>query len=304
MSDVSGYFGKIWETSEGWKSNCPKCGNLDRTFNWNTDKGVGCCFHASCAWYFKNGGVTAGRLHAFFSRAGIHHVVPEVIAESKEADVELPEEFQLIRDLKSELRSSLYAYLSRRHIPRRVVDRTRLGYCESGKRWGYIILPVFDDEGKVVYWQGRRFKNREPKFYNPKSSKKSDLVYCVSRGTKPNRIVVVESVMNALTLETMERGRTAVMAILGKTISEAQRDKILWHEKYVKEFVVALDGDARRDAVELAEKFQGIFPCTKIANVPNGEDINSLGREKAWWLVERAELFNARNRTEFMMREV
>jgi hypothetical protein len=304
MDDVRQFFGQVWETPEGWKSHCPKCGDTEKKFAWNTQKNVGCCFHNSCAWFYQNGGVTLRRITSFFSNTGFEHVIPKVVEMSEEADVTLPKEFKLIKDLKEDIRDSLYAYLNHRQIARRIVDKAKIGYCETGKYWGYMIFPVFDEVGEVVYWQGRRFKNREPKFWNPKSSKKSELVYCVSVGTAPRCIVIVESVINALTIENMEISKVAVMAILGKSLSETQMDYILSHERYTKEIIIALDGDARRDTVGIAERLQHTKCIIKMANVPDGEDINSLGREKAWDIIRSAEVYNQRKRTEFIVREV
>lgn len=306
MPDIKSFFGKVFPTGEGWKADCPRCGDHERKFAWNVEKRVGCCFHSSCLWYYENGGVTERRLFVFFGVRGVQHSVPEVVEQAEEADVSLPKEFKLIKDLDKEMRATLYAYLCRRDIPRRVVDKAKLGYCETGKRWGYIILPVFNENGEVVYWQGRRFKNREPKFYNPKSSKKSDLVYCISRCTKPTRIILVESVINALTLENLAGagGKTTVIALLGKSMSEAQKDYVLCHERRLEELVVALDGDARRDTMGIIDALNHKIPALKIANIPNGEDINSLGREKAWHLINHAEVYNPNKRIEFMTRQV
>lgn len=301
--DIAGYFEQVTETSEGFKARCPACGDTRKLFSWNTQKQVGCCHQAECRWYVGHGGVTLGRLRAWFNKQGIEHVIPEVIEAAPEADVELPKEFELVKDLDNRDRENIYAYLRHRDLPRQIVDRAKVGYCKSGKYWGYIILPIFDEDGAVAYWQGRRFKDREPKFWNPRSSKKSELIYCVSRSTRPKSMVVVESAINALTLESIDISSIMIIAILGKSMSDSQRDQILVHEKSLRELVIALDGDARRDTVEIAAKFDGIVPV-KIANVPDGEDINSLGREKAWSIIRHAELYDKRRRTEFMLREV
>jgi DNA primase len=302
--NIESYFDQVWETSEGFKANCPACGDHEKKFSWNTEKQVGCCFHSSCRYFYQRGGVTLRRLMAWFGKSGMERIVPEIIEKAPEADVSLPKEFRLIDELESKDRGNIYAYLESRHLPRRIVDKAKIGYCPDGKFWGYIILPVFDEEGNVVYWQGRRFKNREPKFWNPKSSKKSEMLYCISRSRRPKILVLVESVINTLTLESLESGKTMIVGILGKSLSEEQRDQILAYEKWIASIVIALDGDARRDAVSIAEKFLGILPVVKIANVPNGEDINSLGREKAWHLIHGAEIFNPKKRIEFMTREV
>jgi len=302
--DIEGYFEQVWQTNEGFKANCPACEDREKKFAWNTQKQVGCCFHSGCKWYVGNGGVTLRRLNAWFSGRGFEHIVPEVVEKAPDADVTLPEEFTLIKDLEERDRKNIYAYLESRDLPRRIVDKAKVGYCPNGKLWGYIILPIFDDEGNVVYFQGRRFKDREPKFWNPKSSKKSDLVYCVSRSRKPKTIILVESAINALTLELMEPSKIMVMAILGKSLSDKQRDHVLTYEKYLRELIIALDGDARRDTMGIVDQFIRIIPVIKIVNVPNGEDINSLGRKRAWDLINRAEPYNGNKRIEFMVREV
>lgn len=301
--DVTGYFEEVWPTSEGFKSNCPACGDTEKKFAWNTEKEVGCCFHSSCDWFYQHGGITVGRLKAWFTGRGIEHVVPVEIEKAEDADVSLPKEFKVVQDLQKTDRQNIYAYLRHRDLPNRIVDAAKVGYCTKGKYWGYIIFPVFDYEGNVAYWQGRRFKDREPKFWNPKSSKKSDLVYCVSKCQKPKTIILVESAINALTLESMQCGKTMVMALLGSSLSDTQYEHVMSYKRYMLELVIALDPDAYRKAVEIADRFRRVLSSVRIANVPEGEDINSLGREKAWELVRHAEVYDSKRRMEFMTRE-
>lgn len=253
----------------------------------------------------KKGGVTAGRANAFFSSTGLTLQVPEIVESEEESDVQLPEEFRVIKTLDDGLRDTLYSYLESRGISRSITKSARVGYCQSGKWWGYLIFPVFNDEGKVVYWQARRFKDREPKFYNPKSSRKSDLVYRINPSVRPRRIILVESIINTLTIEDLQDGKTVVMALLGKSLSETQKQYIMQFEKKLKTLVIALDGDARRDAVEIAEQFSAIgVPKVEVAPIPDGEDINSLGRENSLKRIRRAEVFNRNSRIELMTRKV
>jgi DNA primase len=299
--DVTTYFPQIRETAEGFSANCPRCEDKERKFYYNTEKGVGCCFHAECPWFKDRGGVTERRLVSYFSGQGVVTTTPEVIRSSKEADVKLPKEFALIADLDYEMKDTLYSYLGSRGIPKKVVQAARVGYCETGRFWGYMIFPVFDDEGEVAYWQGRRFKNRTPKFYNPKSTRKSELVYRINNARRPKTIILVESIINALTLESgIPSTHNLVLGLLGKSMSQEQRDQVLLYERWIESLVIALDGDAVRDAVEIASQFQGLVPATKIARVPDGEDINSLGREKAWDLIYQAPVYSEKHRMEFL----
>lgn len=309
MRDVKSYFPAITETNEGWKANCPACDDQKKAFNWNDAKQVGCCFHADCRWYYQRGGVTARRLLGFFSGSNVVPIIPNIV-EASEPEVGLPEEFRVIEEQKPNLRETLYAYLSSRGISRRVVDKARLGYCENGKHWGYLIFPVFNEDGEVVYWQGRRFKDREPKFINPKSSRKTELIYRINPTARPKKIVLLESILNVLTLENMSVGATTVpIGLFGKTISLIQIQKVLEVEKYLREIIIALDPDARREAIGIAEQFSflqeipGNRVLIKIPRFPANEDVNSLGREKSWELIREAPLFEVQKRTSDILRE-
>src|SRR5580692_8842261 len=111
MSDITAYFQKIKESSNGWKASCPRCRHTGNTFSWSTEKNVGCCFNAACPWYYQRGGISHGRLSAFFNVSGIEETVPEVIQASETAEVKLPKEFRLIEDLHPSLGDKLFAYL-------------------------------------------------------------------------------------------------------------------------------------------------------------------------------------------------
>lgn len=303
MTDLKSYFSRTWQTNEGWRADCPRCDDRQHRFYWNEEKQVGCCFHASCAWFYQRGGATLKRVSAYFSTDGL--VVPdrhEIIPSPENAEIKLPKEFKRIRDCGRELKNTLYAYMQSRGISRRVTDAAQVGYCDSGKWWGYLIFPVLNDESEVIYWQARRFKNREPKFYNPAASYKSELVYRLS-GVRPKKIVIVESIFNALTLENASIGGIMVMALLGKTISPIQIQSVLRFEKRLREIVIALDGDARRDAVEIAGKFWAAAPgiVVRVASIPEGHDINSLGREASYDRIRHARLYDADSKIGMMV---
>jgi hypothetical protein len=256
-------------------------------------------------WFTQRGGATERRLRGFFAKEDIQFEIPEVVASAEAADVKLPEEFRTLDRLNHDLRDELVLYLEEsRGLRRRVVERARVGYCDKGKFWGYIIFPVFNEDGEVIWWQGRRYKNRDPKFWNPKSSLKTEILYGLSAPRKPRKLILVESIINCLTLESEHNGSgssSCIRSLLGKTMSETQMDIILSKERWLREIVIALDPDARREAVDIATRLQGRFPCVKLLTVPEGEDINTLGREKAWDMIDRAPLYDPKKRMEFLV---
>ena len=284
------------------------CEDGGRRFAFNEEKRVGCCFHATCNWFYQRGGVSEQTLTSFFKRQGIPYRIPETINRSIKGAMELPKEYELLDELAPlDLRDNLFAYLASRGLPKKIVRAANVGYCKTGKYWGYLIFPVTDQEGAVQYWQARRYKNREPKFWNPASSKKKELVYRITRKVeKPARVVIVESIINALTIISLENRKDLVIAILGKTLSDFQRDHILQYKRWLLEVVIALDGPQERDdtkhaAVVIATSLEGIIPAVKIAKFPEGEDVNSIGREKSWDLINKAIVFHKDvNQQEFL----
>lgn len=298
MTDVRNYFERTKNTHQGWQADCPKCDDKELKFHWNVEKRVGCCFHARCSWFYQNGGVYEDRLLAFFGEAPTYEN-PTTIITSEAADVKLPKEFRQLAELDKDTFTEVYCYLRSRNLTKRAIESSMLGYCKSGRMWGYIIIPVFEN-GEVIYWQGRRFKNRDRKFFNPESSRKNNLLYEMASYEKPRRIVLVESAFNALTLDDGKgKSSTKIFGLLGSTLSDFQLNKILAYERYAKELVLALDPDAWRKSVEIAKRFCGILPV-RLAVFPPGKDINNLGRLASWSLIDHAMLYQRERHLEIL----
>lgn len=301
---IRGYFEEIIETGEGFKANCPMCEDTKKAFNWNEDKSVGCCFHESCDWYKDKGGVTDWTLRKFFGDkpSGTPRVVHLEVSEN--ADAKLPDEFRVIADLHPSLRDTITTYLTEtRGLSRRIIEMADVGYCERGQFWGYIVFPVYDN-GEVVWWQGRRFKNRDPKFYNPHSHRKTEFLYDYGGGSNEYRhLVLVESIINALTIGPRHTyGSTKVQALLGKSLSGAQLKKILKHKDTIKDIVLALDPDAISETVANADLLSKHFENVRVANFPYETDVNKLGRVTSWQIIDEAERYRRKERLSFQRR--
>jgi len=301
-TDVRDYFEQTWDTGEGFRAMCPRCGDDKGKFYFNEEKGVGCCFHAGCPWNANQGGVGLFRLRAYMRREGIKFTRPSIhIERPKDDAVVLPEGYQLLDEIPNPLRQTLYAYLqSERGLMRQTIQMMKVGYCTTGKFWGYFIFPVFDLEGNVIYWQGRRFKNRALKFWNPAASNKKEICYQIGGTVLTRRIIIVESIMNALTLVGSGiPSRWAVIALLGKTMSEQQRERVLAYERHLREVVIALDPDTRSrgEDIDIAQSLSGYGFVVRIAEFPKGEDVNSVGRLEAWSLIESATLYRPAQQT-------
>lgn len=295
--DLRSLFDKVIDTSEGFRTCCPRCGDEKFKLYWNEEKELGCCFHVGCQWLFSKGGITKHRLLAFMKQEGISYSYTRLhkVERPKEADIKLPEEFKLLDELEEGERQMVCSYLTSRGLRLRTLRRMKVGYCSTGKFWGYIIFPVMNSEGEVVYWQGRQYKQRKAKFYNPKASNKKEVFYQIGGGPRTRRVIIVESIINALTLvRSDEMGKDAVIALLGKTMSEQQRQHILSYERSLREIVVLLDPDAAKEAVSIAAQLEGYGIGIRLAVVPQGTDVNTLGATETWNRIGSAPLYNAK----------
>jgi hypothetical protein len=302
-SDIKDHFAAVKETNEGWRANCPMCGDSEKKLYWNVDKGVGCCFHSECPWFKDRGGVTEYRLKAYFEKEGIEVVVPEVIRADLKSKLKLPEGFRTLKSMPDYRSEPIYDYLDSRGLRRKIVNMARVGYVREGDLWGYMIFPVFNFDGQVIYWQGRRFKNRKSKFYNPTSSVRDEILYQVRWPRKPKTCIVVESIINVLTLESnWGEDDAVIMGTFGTSITEEQFYKILEYNGVIKEIVLALDPDALRVAFDFADRLGSIVPKIKVPMFPDGEDVNSLGFKKSLRLIRDASLYNYKNRTQLLQR--
>ena len=149
-----------------------------------------------------------------------------------------------------------------------------IGYCTTGDYAGMIIFPFYKNS-KLIYFIGRRFLAMgENKFKNPDVETlgigKSEIIYNEDALGIYQKIYVVESVINALTI-----GPNAI-AIMGKSISGIQLSKIL--RSPCKQIVIGLDPDAYSHAIKLAFKLVDTKKC-KLLKFPENKDVNNLGRK-------------------------
>jgi hypothetical protein len=162
---------------------------------------------------------------------------------------------------------SAYEYITGRGVSDDDVSFYNLKYFR-----GRVVFPDYLDD-QLIYWVGRSVTGREPKYKNCRAPR-TDKLYNLGRFLKLNQrtLVVVEGPISAISA-----GRDAV-ATYGKGFSEEQV-RIL-RNLPLDRIYVALDPDAKRDALHLASALCNFIPEVYLVNVPDREDPNSLGTEK------------------------
>ena len=136
------------------------------------------------------------------------------------------------------------AYLKKRNITSRDIQKYNIGYCKNGKYANMIIIPTYDKDGRLNYFTARSFeKNSYIKYKNPP----------VSRNIIPNEhlinwrlpIILCEGLFDAIAIK-----RNAI-PLLGKNIQLELMKKII--SSYVNKIYIALDKDAIKQALHFCE---------------------------------------------------
>jgi DNA primase len=153
--------------------------------------------------------------------------------------------------------SEAYQYLAKRGLSWRIIERYRIGFGtedlaemtkEERKYYageGRVVIPDFDDYGDCCYWVARTYRGHKLRYKNPEGTNARTQVFHLSAAIAYTEVVITEGVFSAIAV-----GDDAV-GTYGKNISDAQISMLV-RAKFDK-YVVALDGDARKDAVALAQ---------------------------------------------------
>ncbi len=277
----------------GWlKGDCPSCGKQNK-FGVNIAQDRTNCF--VCGYNDKPEEVIkrVEKLDSFSELKGLlsDYSDFEVKLEKAEAfqikeDTTLPEGYINIMFGDGLLGNNARAYIKKRGFKLKSVSRKGWGYCTTGKYMGYIICPYYL-EGKLVYFNARRYMFNGPRFNNPPVEDfgigKSMLIYNRDALYLYNRIFVMEGLMNAETV-----GDNAI-SFAGKSYSKWQLNEII--KSPVDKVIIALDREAIKLSIKLA--FDLIqYKKVKLVIFEDDRDPNDLGRKKFLKLVSKTNYLN------------
>ena len=161
--------------------------------------------------------------------------------------ITLPKEFKLISDSSPDLIGrKAWNYLKNRGITIDDVFKYNLGYCEYGNYENMIIIPSYDENGKLNYFTGRSFlKNPYRKYKNPEASRNIIPFELFINWDLP--LVLCEGPFDAIAIK-----RNAI-PLLGSNIQGSLMKKIV--TSTVKKIYIALDSDAIKKSIKYAEEF-------------------------------------------------
>jgi len=204
---------------------------------------------------------------------GVKHEKEEVT----EYNVSLPQQYIPLWKKSEDLlyKNAMY-YLRQRNIGSIDILRYSIGYCSSNGYANRIIIPSYDVDGKLNYFIARdMFPNSKFKYKNPPMSKDTVCFEMFINWNEP--IIMVEGVFDAIAV------RNNVIPLLGKFPSKTLVKRLV--EKQVKQVYVALDEDARQDAIKLSKFLMDYGIETYLLNMKD-KDPSELGFSKFWEIVK------------------
>ena len=197
--------------------------------------------------------------------------------EKTEYNVSLPQCYKpLWKKSEDPIYKNAMNYLKKRNIGSIDIVRHSIGYCPNGSYSNRIIIPSYDGDGKLNYFLARdMFPNSKFKYKNPPMSKDTVCFELFINWNEP--VILCEGVFDAISI------RKNVIPLLGKFPSKTLVKRLV--EKKVKTVYVALDEDAKKDAVKLS-KFLMDYGITTYLLEMNGKDPSELGFKEFWNIVK------------------
>ena len=198
----------------------------------------------------------------------------------KEKVCVLPKEFlSLHHSHNSTTYKHAIFYLNKRGITKEDILKYGIGYCEEGMYTNRIIIPSYDEDGKLNYFIARDiFPNSNMKYKNPPMSKDTVVFELFINWNEP--IVLVEGSFDAIAV------RKNVIPLLGKFPLKSLVKKLI--TKKVKKVYVALDSDAKKDSAKLVQFLMDNGIESYLLNM-NEKDPSELGFENFWKRIKQTE---------------
>ena len=161
-----------------------------------------------------------------------------------------------------------HPYLATRGISPETARAFGLGlYRGTGFLQGRVVVPIHNERNEVIAYVGRAVDDEDPKYRFPAGFKKSQVLYNLNRAihTGNRTVIAVEGFFD--TLKVHQAGHSAVVALMGSTLSAHQAQLLASHFDHV---VLMLDGDlaGQQGAATAARSLQPRVNVTVIRLAP------------------------------------
>ena len=166
-------------------------------------------------------------------------------------------------------------YLKNRGVTGHDIIRYQMGYTMDGPYANRIIIPSYDSQNKLNYFLARSFYDSNLKYKNPPVSK--NVIVFENQINWKMPLVLCEGVFDAIAI------RRNAIPLLGKFIPKKLLKEMVRNN--VKEVYVALDNDARAEALEMERQLTPYGMNVKLVNLDK-KDPSELGFTETWKCID------------------
>ena len=263
--------------------HCPFCKHHKRKFNLNLETEKWHCWVCS---------VKGRTISSLFKKLNVSREIISRLSKltgkaikvddnKKYDDLSLPSEYipLYLANKKSPEYKNAINYLLGRDLSGTDILRYGIGYCESGRYSGMIIIPSYDCDGNLNFFTGRSYyKDATYKHNNPRVSK--DIIGFDLYINWDEPITIVEGVFDAIAV------RHNAIPLFGKLMLDSLKTKIIKNK--VNRINIALDSDALEHSIKMAEYFMGLDKEVHIIDLGES-DPSELGYENFQKLLDKSE---------------
>jgi len=160
-------------------------------------------------------------------------------------------------------------FLTKRNVTKDDILKYNIGFCKEGSYGGRIIIPSYDANGILNYFVARAYKESDRKYKNPPVASKEVIgLELYINWDAP--IILCEGMFDAITI------KRNVIPLLGKVLHNKLMEKLV--KSSVDRIYIALDNDAKKDALKHAEKLMSYGKEVYMVEL-EGKDANEIGFE-------------------------
>jgi DNA primase len=170
-------------------------------------------------------------------------------------------------------------FLKKRGVTIEDITKYNIGFCKDGPYAGRIIIPSYDSNGILNYFTARAYKDSDRKYKNPPVASK-DVIGFELYINWDAPLILCEGMFDAITI------KRNCIPLLGKVLHNKLMEKIV--KSSVDRIYIALDNDAKKDALKHAEKLMSYGKEVYMVEL-EGKDANEIGFESFLNTLEQTE---------------
>lgn len=254
---------------------CPFCNHYKRKLQVNTETGFWHCWvcDAKGRNLFQLFRKLKASKESFDNLSGYVKYIPKYMekSEKSENDVSLPSEFIPMWNESPEITfKHAIKFLRGRGISDNDILRYNIGYCNIGTFSNRIIIPSYDEFGKLNFFVGRDIFDGFAKYRNSPTPK--DIIGFELFINWDENVTLTEGVFDAMAVK-----RNAI-PLFGKRIGDKLKRKLV--ETRPPMVNICLDFDAKGDVIDIVDFLHDNDINTSVVNFDDERDASDFGFER------------------------